>query len=64
MTNKNETPSTWEQQRELLLFAQILTQSHQITLVLENIQMMVEEIKKVQDTWDKVEHRLVKKQDS
>ena len=63
MTNKNETPKTWEQEKDLILLAQILTQSHQLTLILDNINIMMKGVEKIQNTWDKVEKSLVNKQD-
>ncbi|MDI9312139.1 MAG: hypothetical protein QM535_18135 [Limnohabitans sp.] len=63
MTNNNETPKTWEQEKDLILLAQILTQSHQLTLILDNIHIMMKEIEKIQNTWEKVEKSIVHKQD-
>lgn len=58
MKKNKSTPNEWEQQKDLLLFAQIVTQSHQLALILENIQSMIKEVTKVQDTWGRVENKL------
>ncbi|MFS1520351.1 hypothetical protein ACIPCA_14500 [Flavobacterium covae] len=62
MTNKNETPKTWEQERNTLLMAQILTQSHQLSLIFEHIQLMIKEVEKIQATWEKVEDKIMEQQ--
>lgn len=62
MAEIKSTPNVWDQQKDLLLFAQIVTQSHQLSLILENIQTMIKEINDIQNTWDKVEQKLTQKQ--
>lgn len=62
MAEIKSTPNVWDQQNDLLLFAQIVTQSHQLSLILENIQTMIKEINDIQNTWDKVEQKLTQKQ--
>lgn len=62
MAEINSTPNVWDQQKDLLLFAQIVTQSHQLTLILENIEIMMKEINNIQNTWEKVENKLIQKQ--
>ena len=64
MTNKNETPRTWEQEKNALLMAQILTQSHQLAIILENIQLITKGVERIQNTWENVERELLQQQTS
>ncbi|WP_375605561.1 hypothetical protein [Flavobacterium davisii] len=64
MTNKNETPKTWEQEKNALLMAQILTQSHQLAIILENIQLITKGVERIQNTWENVEREILQQQTS
>ncbi|QYS87192.1 hypothetical protein JJC03_04470 [Flavobacterium oreochromis] len=64
MTNKNETPRTWEQEKNALLMAQILTQSHQLAIILENIQLITKGVERIQNTWENVEREILQQQTS
>ncbi|SPE76257.1 hypothetical protein FLACOL_00235 [Flavobacterium columnare] len=64
MTNKNETPRTWEQEKNALIMAQILTQSHQLAIILENIQLITKGVERIQNTWENVEREILQQQTS
>jgi hypothetical protein len=64
MKENNVVPNEWEQEKDWLLFVQIIKQGNQLALILENIQTLIKTMETLKDTWAEVENNLTQKKQS
>lgn len=64
MKENNVVPNEWEQEKDWLLFVQIIKQGNQLALILENIQTLIKTMETLKDTWTEVENNLTQKKQS
>lgn len=64
MEENNVVPNEWEQEKDWLLFVQIIKQGNQLALILENIQTLIKTMETLKDTWAEVENNLTQKKQS
>lgn len=64
MEENNVVPNEWEQEKDWLLFVQIIKQGNQLALILENIQTLIKTMENIKDTWAEVENNLTQKKQS